>query len=53
MESALTEEEFNYLLQLLLEPDSPRSVLDNGFFDEPCFDQAEYSGTGGVVQANS
>ena len=33
-ESALTPEEFNFLLELLLEPESPRSVLDNDLFNE-------------------
>ena len=53
MESALTEEEFNYLLQLLLEPESPRSVLDNGIFDEFGPFGAEHTGSSGFVQANS
>ena len=53
MESALTEEEFNYLLQLLLRPASPRSTLDNGIFDEFGPWEAEHSGSGGVVQADS
>jgi hypothetical protein len=35
-ESALTQEEFNFLLELLLEPESPRSVLDNDIFNGPC-----------------
>jgi hypothetical protein len=34
-EPTLTQEEFNYLLEVLLEPESPRSVLDNDIFNEP------------------
>jgi len=35
-EPTLTQEEFNFLLEILLEPESPRSVLDNDIFNEPC-----------------
>ena len=35
-ETTLTQEEFNFLLEVLLEPESPRSVLDNDFFNVPC-----------------
>ena len=35
-EPTLTQEEFNFLLEVLLEPESPRSVLDNDFFNVPC-----------------
>lgn len=52
-QSALSEEEFNYLLRLLLEPESPRSTLDNGVFDEFGPWEAEYTSVGGVVQADS
>jgi hypothetical protein len=35
-EPTLTQEELNFLLEVLLEPESPRSVLDNDFFNVPC-----------------
>ena len=52
-ESTLTEEEFNYLLQLLLTPDSPRSPLDHGIFDEPGTEQADHPSHGGTIQTYS
>ena len=48
-ESALTQEEFNYLLELLLEPESPRSVLDNDFFDGPRSEPSVDTGVSGTL----
>ena len=53
MQEGLSEEEFNYLLWLLLPPDSPRSTLDNGVFDEFGPWEADHGVDGGVVQADS
>jgi len=42
-EPTLTQEE------LLLEPESPRSVLDNDFFDESCSESPVYIGVSGPL----
>lgn len=42
-ESTLTQEE------LLLEPESPRSVLDNDLFNVPCTEPSVDTGYGGTL----